>query len=81
MTRTVAYLVREYGADEFDASAACYLWLSHHHSGQSSEEYRELCKLGQMFRPSPLLTLQTASPEIQDLYGALCERADCSPHK
>ncbi len=81
MTRTGAYLMREYGADEFDASEAAYLWLSHHHYGQASDEYRELCGLMRTFRPSPMRTLSNASPDVQDLYDALCERADCPSHE
>lgn len=55
--------------DRFDICKAWYLWLSHNHAGQSTTEYSRLCKMGEYFKPSPMLSYETLSENGQAIYN------------
>jgi hypothetical protein len=57
--------------DRFDICEAWYLWLSHNHGGQWSEEYERLCRLTEFFSPSPLLNLDRLSENGRAIYDAI----------
>ena len=40
--------------DRFDRLDALYWYCADHHRGQYSAEYRVLCAVGTIFRPSPM---------------------------
>jgi len=57
--------------DRFDVCEAYYLWLSHNHAGQWSDEYARLCKLSSYFTPRPSLSYDTLSDNAQHIYDNL----------
>ena len=54
--------------DRFDIAEAWYLALTHCHGGQYSRSYARLCKLRRIFRPSPLLRVETLSENGKEIY-------------
>lgn len=61
--------------DRFAICAGYYLFASLHHEGQGSATYAIFGRLARMgFRPSPLLTLETADEGTVDVFNALVER-------
>jgi len=57
---------------------AYYVWLTDHHTGQWSPEYRRLCRIRRYYRPWPDVSYQTLSPDGREVYRELCHRAGCS---
>lgn len=60
--------------DRFDIAEAWYLALCHCHGGQWSREYARLCKLSRIFRPSPLLSVETLTENGREIYDAACAK-------
>lgn len=60
--------------DRFDIAEAHYLYYSHFHSGQWSDEYRRLCKMSEYFRPRPNLSIETLTENGQEIYDFLVAR-------
>jgi hypothetical protein len=63
--------------DRFDVCRAHYWALSVCHEGQGSKKYARLCRLGRVFRPSPLDSesrLEGEDSEAGQLYRDLVKR-------
>jgi hypothetical protein len=60
--------------DRFDIVEAWYLALSHCHGGQWSGEYLRLCHMGDYFKPSPLLSIESLSENGRAIYHYACNR-------
>ena len=55
--------------NRFDICEAAYLFATFNHQGQWSPEYKIFGRLARIgFKPSPLLSLETASDEVIDCY-------------
>lgn len=67
--------------DRYDILAAWDLWLTGHHTGQWSPEYKRHCQLRERtgFYPSPSdQYFETLSENAQEIYRSICERVnDC----
>jgi hypothetical protein len=57
--------------DRFDIVEAYYLFFSHYHRGQYSEEYARLSKIVGYFKPRPNLSFETLSDNSKDIYSNL----------
>ena len=64
--------------DRFDYCEGTYVFCSEHHSGQSSELYARLCRIGQWFKPGVLWSgrWESLSEGARDVYRAWCKRED-----
>ena len=60
--------------DRFDICEAYYLALSHCHGGQWSREYARLSRMGQYFKPSPMLSVESLSDNARVIYDDACAR-------
>jgi hypothetical protein len=60
--------------NRFDIAAAWYLALSHCHGGQGSVEYRHLSRMGRVFHPSPMLSLQSLTENGRQIYRSALRR-------
>lgn len=79
--RTVRALLRQHCGDDTDSQrtalgAARYWWLTHHHAGQWSDDYRRLSRSG--YRPSYFECGPFYCGEATvALYAAMCADARC----
>lgn len=61
--------------DRFDICEAYYLFAAEYHEGQGSETYRIFGRLDRLgFRPSPLLSRRSLSPNGRQILAALIRR-------
>ena len=68
------YLEKIMYFDRFDICEAYYLALSHCHGGQWSREYARLSRMGQYFKPSPMLSVESLSDNARVIYDDACAR-------
>lgn len=55
-----------------------YYWLEHHHAGQWSWEYEAFCRLGEVFRPSSIGSMESEVESVKWAYNALCIAHGCA---
>jgi len=61
--------------DRFDVCEAWYLFAAEYHTGQGSDTYRILGRLDRLgFRPSPLLSRASLSPNGRQILAGLIRR-------
>lgn len=60
--------------DRFDVCEAWYLWLSHNHAGQWSDEYVRLCKMSTYFTPGALFSYDSLTENGKAIYDNLCTK-------
>ena len=60
--------------DRFDIAEAYYLALTHCHSGQTSPTYARLCHMGNYFKPSMGLCVESLTDNGLEIYERACER-------
>ena len=60
--------------DRFDIAEAWFLALCHCHGGQWSREYARLSRMGQYFKPSPMLSVDSLSENARVIYDDACAR-------
>ena len=58
-----------------DRVEVAYWWLMHHHCGQWSQSYEDMCRLGKVYHPGA-----QRNPHNTTAYDALCDEAGCD-HK
>jgi hypothetical protein len=61
---------------DFDKIQALYWWLTHHHEGQGSVKYKELCRIADIYRPGYSETGPTDQDAI-DHYNEMCDKEGC----
>lgn len=59
--------------DRFDILESYYLALNHCHNGQFSKSYERLCRLQKVFRPSPLLNVESLTENGLAIYTKACK--------
>jgi hypothetical protein len=60
--------------DRFDIAEAYYLALTHCHGGQTSPTYARLCHMGNYFKPSMGLCVESLTDNGLEIYERACER-------
>lgn len=67
--------------DRFDVCEAWYLYATHYHGGQGSEEYRIFSRLARIrFRPSPMISVERLSENAREIFDGLVSRAGFAPY-
>jgi len=62
--------------DRFDIIMAHYVFYANWHSGQWSEHYARLCRIGKYFTPAPMgIDLNSEENEnAREIYISLCDK-------
>jgi len=66
-------VVKPLSASTIDRVEVAYWWLMHHHQGQWSESYEDMCRLGKVYTPGA----HQNEPHNTIAYDALCDAAPC----
>lgn len=72
----MASKAEELGENAFTVALACYHWLIQNHAGHYSPEYRLLCRLQGVYKPSPKEEFWEGVDEAARLVFDMIESAD-----
>lgn len=66
-------------SDTFERIECAYWWLTHHHCGQWSQSYSDLCRLGNIYSPGAMDCEIEYRVSRSHIYQAICEEVGCCP--